>query len=209
ARRPRAAPARARRGRAPLARGQPRPDGGGTNPRADRPEPRPHERRRPADRPRLSVQPLRAGAVPRPRDPGHHPDDGGPPPPASVRRHARATRLDAARTARPRGSAAAGVAGRRIGARARHVELPLPRLAARPRLGDRARPHRRSPSLPVRDHRPVRALPPAPRRAPAPAAPPPEPAPGLGLGRGRVRALSGGPRPAPPPPPPPPPPRPA
>ena len=95
------------------------------------------------DRPRLPVQPLRAGAVRRPRHPGGDDHDRARPAARRARRHGRAAaagRGSARSAARPRTrSTRSSRASRSRPGRASYVFLGTP---DRPRLGDRARADR-------------------------------------------------------------------
>src|SRR5436190_1423608 len=75
------------------------------------------------------------------------------------------------------------------GARARHLQLRLPRRAGDPGLGDPARADRRVASVPDRRRRPLCPLPPASRTDRAGAAELPQPFALLALGRCGVRSL--------------------
>ena len=142
-----------------------------------------------ARRPRLPVQPLRAGAVRDSRHPGGHDHDGGRPAAqwrAGRRRTPPRDPPRADRAGDPERDRRAAAGGR---ARARAVELHLSRQPHRPRLGGRARARRGLAAVSRGDGRPLRALPPAadPRRAGAPQLP--QPPRLLGLVRRALRAL--------------------
>ena len=127
----------------------------------------PHARRllRPTDRSRLPLHPLRAGPVRRPGHSGGDADHGRRP--SAGRRSAttwrRSTRPGWASSAPPRSSCSARSTRGSSSRRARRATS----CSGRPGdqgLGDRARARRAAPSLRGRDRRPVRALPPPPRR---------------------------------------------
>ena len=119
----------------------------------------PAERAAPADRSRLSVLAVRAGAVP---DAGHrsrHAHDRGRQPSRSRHRHRGGPARGPARPGRPSGTGRTRDARRGARVHAGHVELSVSRLAPDPRLGDRAR----AACLPVavlgNSSRPLRPLP--------------------------------------------------
>ncbi len=155
--------------------------------RGERPEPGPDDpappqRSLPADRPRLPVQPLRPVAVHRPghacRDAQHR----GAPHTARGRRHDRRAEPGAHGPAREIGAGPARLARLRRRRRERHRVLRVDRVAAHPRLDDRVRPPRLPASLPCRDDRPLRALPPTTHRPAACTAKPRQPSRALALG---------------------------
>ena len=168
---------------ASLAGAGPGRERGRTAHRAERDRAGPDERTRTADRSRLPLQPLRAGAARRPRDSGDHDHDQREPPTGVVRGHAGAAAPEAGDGHRPRLAGAARLARRGHRARPRHAQLRLSRQPARPRLGDRVRTGGDAAAVRRRHGRPVRALPAAedPRRARA--ARLPQPARLLALGR--------------------------
>ena len=136
----------------------------GPDPRADRLRARPNERARPADRPRLPVQPVRAGgrssaaAIP-----AVTLTTGGDRPPPSFGDTPGAPRAGSASTEIGRATHRPDRLARRgPRARPRDAQLRLPRQPARPRLDDRARAGRDAAAVRRRRGRPVRALPPAP-----------------------------------------------
>ena len=174
-RRPRQAARRARRRPASLTGCGPGRDGCRPDRGADRLGPRPHERARPAHRPRLPVQLLRAGPLVGTGVPAITLTTGGDRPPASFGDAPERLEPQAADRHRPLGAGADRL-DRRVRARLRQPELRLPRPAPRARLGDRARAGGDAASVRRRRGRPVRALPaaahpglPGPARLPQPA----------------------------------------
>ena len=147
-------------------------------------------------RPRLPVHARRAGPVRRPRRPRADAHDGPRWAFAGLRRHPAEQR--------PPGRVGSGdpeprrLARRRARADARDDELPLSRLAHRPRLGDRARAADRAAAVRDRRRRPLRPLSPPQNRARARGPKPAQPSPLLGLRRAparrcrAARGLSGG-----------------
>ena len=145
---------------APFARFRPRRDGPARAQPGDRLRAGPRQRGAAADRSRVPVQPLRAGAVRRPRRPGGDDHDRRRPARTGLRRHTGAAEPHAARPGRARDPERArrARAGRRAPAGA--VELHLPREPDHPRLGDRDRARRGPAALSRGDRRPLRPLPP-------------------------------------------------
>src|SRR5262245_41342742 len=115
--------------------------------------------RRPADRPGVPVQPLRAGAVRRSGRTNLHAHHGGRAAASTGDGHAERARPTPDRPGGRRRGGCPRLAGR--GGRAPWVDLDvhLPRPAHYPRLGDQARPDRGTVPVPDRRGRPLRALP--------------------------------------------------
>src|SRR2546421_7258496 len=110
--------------------------------RADRPWPGSSGRVAPADRSRLSLLALRTGAVPHAWDRRRHPHDRGRQPSQPFERHLGTSARRQACASRPCSTGRSRDARRESRIHPGNVHLPLSRLAAHPRLGNRARADR-------------------------------------------------------------------
>ena len=152
---------------------------------------RPGRRLRSARGPRVPLQLLRASAVRLAWRAGGHRHHRRQPPTPFRRRLHRQPRRATPRRARPRHAIDRRVTGRVRRCRKRYAVLPVLRYAPPLRLDPPAPAHRRAHSLPGRNGRSLRALPPPSHRAPARASQLSQPTGHLALAGPRLRALRG------------------